>query len=96
MAEFVSEMLRMAMTAFSAGDTAKAEDVFTLDDDIDHLYRDVYESVIQAMVTQRHGVQKGMHLLFAAHNLERMGDRVTNIGERIIFMRTGVMEEQNL
>jgi phosphate transport system protein len=37
-----------------------------------------------------------MHLLFAAHNLERIGDRVTNIAERIIFMHTGVMQEQNL
>jgi phosphate transport system protein len=96
MAEFVGEMMRAALEAFAQGDTAKAERVFAIDDDIDHMYREVYESIIQAMITQCHGVRKGMHLLFAAHNLERMGDRVTNISERVIFMATGVMEEQNL
>ena len=96
MAEFVGEMMRTVLEAFAEGDISKAEGVFAMDDDIDHLYREVYESIIHAMVTHRHGVQKGMHLLFAAHNLERMGDRVTNISEHVIFMRTGVMEEQNL
>jgi phosphate transport system protein len=37
-----------------------------------------------------------MHLLFAAHNLERIGDRVTNIAERVLFMQTGVMREYNV
>jgi phosphate transport system protein len=96
MAEHVGEMLRTVLEAFSERNPAKAEGVFPMDDDIDHVYREVYESIIQAMVAEGHGVQRGMHLLFAAHNLERMGDRVTNIGERVIFMRTGVMEEQNL
>jgi phosphate transport system protein len=34
-------------------------------------------------------------LLFAAHNLERIGDRVTNIGERVIYAVTGRLEELN-
>jgi phosphate transport system protein len=34
-------------------------------------------------------------LLFVAHDLERIGDRVTNIGEDIIYMVTGEIEELN-
>jgi phosphate transport system protein len=82
--------------AFVQGDVGKANRIFDLDDQVDHMYREVFESVIHAMVTHRHGVHKGMHLLFAAHNLERIGDRATNISERAIFCQTGVMEEQNL
>jgi phosphate transport system protein len=34
-------------------------------------------------------------LLFIAHDLERIGDRVTNIGEDIIYMVTGEIEDLN-
>jgi phosphate transport system protein len=36
---------------------------------------------------------RALYLLFAAHNLERIGDRVTNIAERVIFMTSGEMKE---
>jgi len=96
MANAVCDMLRMALEAFVDGDVEKAQLVFDLDDNVDHLYRGVFEMVIQSMVARKLSVRKGMYLLFAAHNLERIGDRVTNIGERVIFMQTGVMAEQNL
>ena len=40
-------------------------------------------------------IPRGTYLLWCAHNLERMGDRVTNIAERVIFMMTGTMKELN-
>jgi phosphate transport system protein len=95
MARAVSEMIRSALEAFVEEDAEAAQQVSDMDDTVDHMYRDIFESVIQAMVSREHGVRQGMHLLFAAHNLERIGDRVTNIGERVIFMQTGVMEELN-
>jgi len=96
MAKSVCEMMRAALKAFVDQDLEAAQQAFDMDDEVDHMYRDVFESVIRAMVSREHSVRKGMHLLFAAHNLERIGDRVTNIAERIIFMHTGVMQEQNL
>ncbi|MBL7202150.1 MAG: phosphate signaling complex protein PhoU [Anaerolineae bacterium] len=95
MAQVVCEMMHIVLEAFIEGDTEAAQRVCDMDDDVDHMYRDVFESILQAMVAREHGVREGMHLLFAAHNLERMGDRVTNIGERVIFMQTGVMQERN-
>jgi len=40
-------------------------------------------------------VERGTYLLWCAHNLERIGDRVTNIAERVVFMTTGDMKELN-
>ncbi len=39
---------------------------------------------------------QALNLLFAAHNLERVGDRITNIGERVIYAATGRLEELNI
>jgi len=40
-------------------------------------------------------VDVGAHLLFAAKNLERIGDRVTNIAEEVVFLATGEVEDLN-
>jgi phosphate transport system protein len=37
-------------------------------------------------------VQEGTYLLWVAHNLERMGDRATNIVEQLSFMVTGAVD----
>jgi phosphate transport system protein len=95
MAQVVCDMLRAALRAFVDGDVKAAQRICEMDDQVDHMYRDVFESDLQAMIAREHGVRQGLHLLFAAHNLERIGDRVTNIAERVIFMRTGVMQERN-
>jgi phosphate transport system protein len=40
-------------------------------------------------------ISRATHLLWVAHNLERIADRTTNIGERVIFLVTGEVEELN-
>ena len=40
-------------------------------------------------------VDPGARILFAAHYLERTGDRVTNIAEDIVFLATGEVEDLN-
>ena len=39
--------------------------------------------------------RQATHMLFAAHHLERLGDRVTNIGEDVVFLVTGQIEDLN-
>jgi phosphate transport system protein len=96
MAEAVCDMLNTVLDAFVRKDAPAAQRVNEMDDEVDHMYREVFESIIQKMIAREYNVHKGMNLLFAAHNLERIGDRITNIGERIVFMVTGVMSELNL
>jgi phosphate transport system protein len=38
-------------------------------------------------------IDQATHLPWAAHNLERIADRVTNICERVVFATTGQLEE---
>jgi phosphate transport system protein len=95
MASLVSDMIHVALDAFVQRDAEAARRACEMDDEADHMYREIFESVLQGMIAREVSVRKGMHLLFAAHNLERIGDRVTNVGERVIFMVTGVMEERN-
>jgi phosphate transport system protein len=47
------------------------------------------------MSTDPSKVAPATSLLFVAHDLERIGDRVTNIGEDVIYMVTGEVEELN-
>jgi phosphate transport system protein len=45
------------------------------------------------MIANPKVIDQSTHLLWAAHNLERVADRVQNICERVIFVATGRMQE---
>jgi phosphate uptake regulator len=40
-------------------------------------------------------VERGLRIVFAAHYLERAGDRMTNIAEDVVYLATGHMEDLN-
>ena len=62
---------------------------------IDGLYQQVFRELLSFMVEDPRTTTRALYLLFSAHNLERIGDRITNIVERIIFMSSGEMRELN-
>ena len=41
------------------------------------------------MMADPKNIQQATYLLWVAHNLERIGDRATNLSERVIFAATG-------
>ena len=93
MADATREMLSESITAFIAADADAARALFARDDEIDHLYNQIYRELLTYMLADPSTINRATHLLWAAHNLERIGDRVTNICERIVFMATGRLEE---
>lgn len=95
MAEAARDMLRRGLDAFVNRDVAAARAVAAEDDEIDHLYRAIFDELLAIMARDPASISRGTYLLWCAHNLERMGDRVTNIAERVIFMMTGTMKELN-
>ena len=95
MAQLAREMLRAALDAFITRDAEKARETAALDEDIDHLYRAIFDELVEIMAHKPESVERATYLLWCAHNLERIGDRVTNISERVIFMTTGDMRELN-
>ncbi len=95
MGNFARDMLKRSLDAFLARDAEAARAIAAQDDEIDHMYKAVFDEVIQMMARDPNAIQSGTYLLWCAHNLERIGDRVTNIAERVIFMTTGTMKELN-
>ena len=93
MAEIATSMLHEALAAFVARDVAAAEAIARRDDEVDALYQQVYRELLALMLANPRTIDQATHLLWAAHNLERVADRVQNICERIGFMVTGRMQE---
>jgi phosphate transport system protein len=93
MAETVTDMLRQALLAFTDSDVVAARRVAAEDDAVDALYNQVYRELLTLMIGDPRTIHQATLLLWAAHNLERIGDRVTNICERVIFTETGTMQE---
>ena len=95
MAETCREMLRQALQAYVERDAEKARVIVGMDDTVDALYTQIFREILSFMVEDPHTTSRGLYLIFAAHNLERIGDRVTNIVERVLFMASGEMRELN-
>lgn len=89
------EMLSSSITAFMDQDEAQARRVAVRDDEVDDLYDQIYRELLTYMLADPSTINRATHLLWAAHNIERIGDRVTNICERVIFTITGEMEEMD-
>ncbi|MCC6190728.1 MAG: phosphate signaling complex protein PhoU [Anaerolineales bacterium] len=95
MASVARDMLRRGLDAFVTHDAAAARQAAGADDEIDHLYKAIFDELLAIMSRDPDSLARGTYLLWCAHNLERIGDRVTNIAERVVFMTTGTMRELN-
>ncbi|ACZ61323.1 phosphate signaling complex protein PhoU [Dehalococcoides mccartyi] len=87
------EMLNRALGAFVRRDSAEALRVIDEDDEVDGLYNQVFRELLVFMAEDPHTISRATRLIWAAHNLERSADRVTNICERVLFVITGKSEE---
>jgi phosphate transport system protein len=95
MATKATEMLRQALQAFTAGDAELARTLPPRDDEVDHLYEQVYRELVSYIVEDRSTIEQANLLMWAAHNLERTADRVINLCERVVYMATGQLEEMD-
>jgi phosphate transport system protein len=93
MADRGLDMLHRALSAFINHDAETARVIPQEDDEIDALYNHIYHELITQMINYPESINQASHLMWAAHNLERMADRVTNICERIVFVSTGEIRE---
>jgi phosphate transport system protein len=93
MAQVAREMIHASLDAFVAFDAQAAQKVAARDDEMDNLYQQVFRELLTYMLEDPRNISRATYLLWVAHNLERIGDRVTNVCERVIFMTTGKLEE---
>ena len=93
MADKALDMLRRALDAFMRRDAEAAKAIPKEDDEVDALYNQVNRELMTFIISDPRTIEQANYLLWAAHNLERAADRVTNICERVVFMVTGTMAE---
>jgi len=96
MADIASEMLRESLEAFKHRDAEQARAIIDRDDEVDALYDQVYRELLTDMIGDPRTIERATYLIWVAHNLERIADRVTNICERVVFLVTGKIEELNV
>ena len=63
---------------------------------MDAQYKRTFNIIVQQMVEEPQRINAGTHLIQVAHELERLGDRATNVAERVIYSVTGELIELNM
>ncbi len=88
-------MLEQELMAFVNRDTELARSLGDEDDEVDRLYDQVFRELLIFMMDDPRTITRATYLLWVAHNLERIADRAINIGERVVFLVSGEVEEHN-
>jgi len=96
MSEKGLSMIDRVLKAFISRNAEEARAICDEDDEVDALYDHIYRELILLMIENPKKIEGATYLIWLAHNLERIADRVTNIAERVVFMVTGKMEEVNV
>jgi len=89
MDELARNMLQRSVQAFLNRDVQMAKEVIETDERLNQAYKDLLARVLATMSSDPKYIESGLYLLRAAHNLERLGDRATNIAERVLFVESG-------
>ena len=95
MGEACAQLVRGILRALVDIDEVHAREVAAQDDEIDAHYHRIFDEVLELMRADPANVDRGARILFAAHYLERIGDRSTNIAEDVVFLATGDIEDLN-
>lgn len=93
MAALAADMLHRSLVAFVDRDLATCRQIWSQDDEVDALYDQVYRELLTYMLAKPDTIDAATRLIWVAHNLERIADRVTNICERTAFVITGNTRE---
>ena len=96
MAQIAIEMMEGALEAYKQRDTALARRIIDRDDEVDQLYDQLYHELLMFMIEERGTIQRATYLIWVAHNLERIADRVTNICERVVYLVEGKIQDLNV
>lgn len=89
MVDILRKMIKRSLEAFVTGNVKEAYEICKMDDEVDILYRGLFNDILKKMAKDESIINKGAQILFASKYLERVGDHVTNICEWIIFSSKG-------
>ena len=89
LAHLASAMVRKALQSFIEADAEMAQNVLTLDDQVDDMNRAAYSSLGKYIQEHPECASQALNALVISRNLERVGDHATNIAEDVIFWVKG-------
>ena len=95
MGQLAASLIVDILRALIDVDVDVARRVAARDDEVDELYHRTFDEVVELMHADPDNVQRGTRIMFAAHYIERIGDRVTNIAEDVVYLATGSIEDLN-
>lgn len=93
MSEKAISMLRRSLEAFVKRDADQAQQICLEDDEVDRLYDQAYHDLLKHMIEDPTLITRATYLIWAAHNIERIADRATNIAESVVYLVTGTPGE---
>src|SRR5690606_38087605 len=93
MADLARAMLADSISAYINQDAEAAREIVVRDDEVDALYNQVYRELLTFMMGDPSTINRATQLLWAAHNVERIADRTTNICESVVYAVTGDLDE---
>ncbi|SHI67801.1 phosphate uptake regulator, PhoU [Clostridium amylolyticum] len=95
MAEIVQRMIKLSIDAYINRDAEKAYEICKIDDDVDALYKKVFNELLGFMTKDKNTINQSAQFLFVCKFLERIADHVTNICEWTIYLVTGKQVDLN-
>ena len=95
MADKATDMLRRSLQALEDREIDAANQVRRVDEAVDVLYQQVCQELFASMGREPGKIKRSTHLLWMAHDLERIADRATNIAEQVVFLVTGDLVRAN-
>jgi phosphate transport system protein len=88
MGEMTTRMIKESIDAYVNQDAEKAKEVAKIDDEVDALHKQIFRELLLIMMEDPKKISQATNFLFVSKSLERIGDYVTNICEKIIYAVT--------
>ena len=91
---FAVIMLKDAMQAYAAKNDHQAEEVWSRDKELDKRYTDLFRQLLSYMMEDARRISVSTQMLFMSRDIERAGDRATNIAENVCYLVRGTMPQE--
>ncbi len=95
MAGLCQQMVKDGLDAYVRGDVELAKTLNNKDDEVDHIYSQIFRELLTYMMEDPRTITQATYLLFVGRYIERIADHATNIGERVIYLVTGERPDLN-
>lgn len=92
MLERLGEMSQNLRTALADRDVTRAEQTTAMDDEVDELYEQIQRELVTYMLEDPRNISKALTLMRVGRSLERIGDHMENISERVRYWVTGARD----